>query len=146
MKHQQNVIHRLFIKHRHEVCLLIIREQIPRMNSIVADYEATAYDSVQYLFRLGSRNIAFLGGSHGFEPFRERYAGYQRALRELDLPELTLSSEQNARMMAMDAANDNASDLLAELKLEFNHLRQNAITQEITEVSSGARSLKSKGR
>ena len=49
-------------------------------------------------------------------------------------------------MMAMDAANDNASDLLAELKLEFNHLRQNAITQEITEVSSGARSLKSKGR
>ena len=70
----------------------IIREQIPRMNSIVADYEATAYDSVQYLFRLGSRNIAFLGGSHGFEPFRERYAGYQRALRELDLPELTLPS------------------------------------------------------
>ena len=56
------------------------------------------------------------------------------------------SSEQSARMMAMDAANDNASDLLAELKLEFNHLRQNAITQEITEVSSGARSLKSKGR
>lgn len=56
------------------------------------------------------------------------------------------SSEQSARMMAMDAANDNASDLLAELKLEFNHLRQNAITQEITEVASGARSLKSKGR
>ena len=56
------------------------------------------------------------------------------------------SSEQSARMMAMDAANDNASDLLAELKLEFNHLRQNAITQEITEVSSGARSLKNKGR
>lgn len=56
------------------------------------------------------------------------------------------SSEHNARMMAMDAANDNASDLLAELRREFNHLRQNAITQEITEVSSGARSLRSKGR
>lgn len=54
------------------------------------------------------------------------------------------SSEQSARMMAMDAANDNASDLLARLQLEFNHLRQNAITQEITEISSGARSLKSK--
>lgn len=54
------------------------------------------------------------------------------------------SSEQSARMMAMDAANDNASELLAKLKLEFNHLRQNAITQEITEISSGARSLKSK--
>ena len=55
------------------------------------------------------------------------------------------SSEQSARMMAMDSANDNASELLGQLKLEFNHLRQNAITQEITEISSGARSLRSKG-
>ena len=54
------------------------------------------------------------------------------------------SSEQNARMMAMDAANDNASELLDKLTLEYNHLRQNAITQEITEVSSGARSLRRK--
>lgn len=55
------------------------------------------------------------------------------------------SSEQSARMMAMDSANDNASELLGQLKLEFNHLRQNAITQEITEISSGARSLRNKG-
>ncbi len=54
------------------------------------------------------------------------------------------SSEQSARMMAMDAANDNASELLDKLELEYNHLRQNAITQEITEISSGARSLKRK--
>lgn len=54
------------------------------------------------------------------------------------------SSEQNARMMAMDAANDNANELLASLELEYNHMRQNAITQEITEISSGARSLKRK--
>ena len=47
-------------------------------------------------------------------------------------------------MMAMDSANDNASELLDQLELEFNHLRQNAITQEITEISSGARSLRSK--
>ena len=44
----------------------------------------------------------------------------------------------------MDAANDNASELLDKLTLEYNHLRQNAITQEITEVSSGARSLRRK--
>ena len=54
------------------------------------------------------------------------------------------SSEQNARMMAMDSANDNANELLDSLILQYNHLRQNAITQEITEISSGARSLKSK--
>ena len=56
------------------------------------------------------------------------------------------SSEQNARMMAMDAANDNASELLGDLTLEYNHVRQGAITQEITEISSGARSLKNKSR
>ncbi|MBR2707330.1 MAG: ATP synthase F1 subunit gamma, partial [Mogibacterium sp.] len=35
------------------------------------------------------------------------------------------SSEQSARMMAMDSANENASELLDQLTLEFNHLRQN---------------------
>ncbi|MCI8421922.1 MAG: ATP synthase F1 subunit gamma [Lawsonibacter sp.] len=48
-------------------------------------------------------------------------------------------SEQNARMTAMDAANRNAENLLAELSLQYNRVRQSAITQEITELSSGAR-------
>lgn len=53
-------------------------------------------------------------------------------------------SEQNARMNAMDSANRNAQELLDELSLRYNHIRQGAITQEITEVSSGARSMKKK--
>ena len=53
-------------------------------------------------------------------------------------------SEQNARMNAMDAANRNAEKLLDELKIKYNHVRQSAITQEITEISSGARSMKRK--
>jgi len=52
--------------------------------------------------------------------------------------------EQNARMMAMDSANTNAEKLLGELRLEFNHLRQNAITQEITEVAAGAKAKRKK--
>ena len=47
--------------------------------------------------------------------------------------------EQNARMTAMDNANQNAEELLGELSLRFNRVRQSAITQEITEVSAGAR-------
>ena len=43
-------------------------------------------------------------------------------------------SEQNARMTAMDAANQNAEKLLDELSLQYNRVRQAAITQEITEV------------
>lgn len=50
-------------------------------------------------------------------------------------------SEQNARMTAMDSANQNAQKLLADLSVEYNHVRQGAITQEITEISSGAKAL-----
>ncbi|MBO5994820.1 MAG: ATP synthase F1 subunit gamma [Firmicutes bacterium] len=51
-------------------------------------------------------------------------------------------SEQSARMSAMDAANNNAEELLETLNLEYNHVRQSAITQEITEVSAGSRGQK----
>ena len=47
--------------------------------------------------------------------------------------------EQNARMTAMDSANQNAEELLGDLSLKYNRVRQAAITQEITEVSAGAR-------
>ena len=53
-------------------------------------------------------------------------------------------SEQNARMNAMDSANRNAQELLDELSIQYNHIRQGSITQEITEVSSGAKSMKRK--
>lgn len=51
-------------------------------------------------------------------------------------------SEQDARTTAMDSANRNAEELLDQLQLEYNHIRQGAITQEITEIASGARSQK----
>ena len=47
-------------------------------------------------------------------------------------------SEQNARMTAMDSANKNAQELLDDLSMQYNHMRQGAITQEITEISAGA--------
>lgn len=49
--------------------------------------------------------------------------------------------EQNARMTAMDSANQNAEKLLDDLQLQYNYVRQGAITQEITEISSGAKGL-----
>lgn len=53
-------------------------------------------------------------------------------------------SEQNSRMMAMDAANKSAGAMLHELEVQYNRVRQAAITQEITEVISGAKALKKK--
>lgn len=52
--------------------------------------------------------------------------------------------EQNARMTAMHSANDNAQSIIAELSVEYNRVRQAAITQEITEVSAGAKAQKRK--
>ena len=54
--------------------------------------------------------------------------------------------EQNARMAAMDSANQNAEKLLGELSLQFNRVRQAGITQEITEVSAGAMAQRQKHR
>jgi F-type H+-transporting ATPase subunit gamma len=49
-----------------------------------------------------------------------------------------VACEQSARMVAMKAASDNAGDLIDELNLAYNKARQAAITQEISEIVSGA--------
>ena len=52
------------------------------------------------------------------------------------------SSEQNARMMAMEAATTSAKEMISDLSLMYNRARQAAITQEITEIASGAKCAK----
>jgi F-type H+-transporting ATPase subunit gamma len=47
-------------------------------------------------------------------------------------------------MNAMDSANKNAQEILDDLKIQYNHTRQSIITQEITEVSAGAKAMKRK--
>ena len=53
-------------------------------------------------------------------------------------------SEQNARMVAMQAANDSSAAMLHDLNIQFNRVRQAQITQQITEVIGGARAQKRK--
>lgn len=48
------------------------------------------------------------------------------------------ASEQASRRAAMEAATDNADEMLEELELTYNRARQAAITSEITEIISGA--------
>jgi F-type H+-transporting ATPase subunit gamma len=50
--------------------------------------------------------------------------------------------EQAARMTSMDSATKNAGDIIEKLTLMFNRQRQSIITQEITEIVSGANALK----
>ncbi len=47
------------------------------------------------------------------------------------------ASEHSARMVMMKNATDNAGDLIADLTLTFNQLRQNKITTELSEITAG---------
>lgn len=49
-----------------------------------------------------------------------------------------LACEQASRMMAMKNATDNASNVIDDLNLQYNKARQAAITQELSEIVSGA--------
>ena len=51
------------------------------------------------------------------------------------------AGEHGARMTAMSAATDNATELLQTLKLSYNRARQAAITSEITEIVAGVNAL-----
>ena len=48
------------------------------------------------------------------------------------------TSEQAARMVSMDAAGKNASELIDKLTVQYNRERQAAITQELSEIVGGA--------
>jgi F-type H+-transporting ATPase subunit gamma len=50
-------------------------------------------------------------------------------------------SEQYSRMVAMESATNSAKDMIKDLNLMYNRARQAAITQEISEIVSGANSL-----
>jgi F-type H+-transporting ATPase subunit gamma len=49
-----------------------------------------------------------------------------------------IACEMSARMVAMKSATDNAGDMIDRLKLKYNKARQASITQEISEIVSGA--------
>jgi F-type H+-transporting ATPase subunit gamma len=52
-----------------------------------------------------------------------------------------IASEQSARMVAMRSATDNAAELIQDLTLMYNKARQEAITTELLDISSGAAAL-----
>ena len=54
----------------------------------------------------------------------------------------SIASELGARMSAMDSATKNAGEMISKLTLKYNRARQAAITTELTEIVSGAESLK----
>ena len=54
----------------------------------------------------------------------------------------SFAAEMGARMTAMENATNNAGDLIRELTLQYNKLRQASITTELMEITSGVEALK----
>ena len=83
----------------------------------------------------GSRDIIYEPGSEEvFQSIVPEFVGgvFYGALCE------SRASEHAARRTAMDAASQNADEMIADLSLKFNQARQAAITQEITEIVAGS--------
>jgi F-type H+-transporting ATPase subunit gamma len=53
----------------------------------------------------------------------------------------SLASEHAARMVAMRNATDNAIDLVSDLQLQYNKVRQQAITSDMLDIAGGAEAL-----
>ena len=53
----------------------------------------------------------------------------------------SLASEHGSRMCSMENATKNASDILTQLQLKFNKIRQSSITTELIEVTSGVEAM-----
>jgi F-type H+-transporting ATPase subunit gamma len=86
------------------------------------------------------------GAVYDFEPGADELLNtllpqYVEVLTYRSLVE-SLASEQAARMVAMKAATDSASDMITGLTREYNNARQASITTQLLEVVSGADALK----
>ena len=51
------------------------------------------------------------------------------------------ASEHSARMVAMKAATDNAEQMIKDLTLEYNKVRQAAITSELLEITTAMKAM-----
>lgn len=115
-----------------------VRQLLPigRIQKLEADIgghgaaeELAAHAGREYLFEPGAANV--LGS------LLPHYVNYQvfQFLQE------SKASEQSARMVAMKNATDNAKQLIKDLTLEYNKLRQANITKELLEITSAAMAM-----
>ena len=90
-----------------------------------------------------------LEGGYSYEPAMENLLEQVvRRFVELQIYQAvveSLASEHAARMVAMRNATDNANDLLKDLTMTYNKLRQQSITEEMLDIAGGAEALRAAG-
>lgn len=94
----------------------LIRRQEYSISSVDADFEACGYNAVEYLYEKGCRHIGIIAGAQHLYPYKGRYDGYSKAIRNLGLKEYVseCSLEVNTFDYGLVCANqllDNVHDL-----------------------------------
>ncbi len=103
--------------------------------------QTPVYENLLPLQKLeDSKKIEFVTDSNPSEILDHIVPEYVGGILYSSLCE-SLASESGARRMAMNSANKNAEEIIGNLMLHYNRVRQAAITQEITEIVSGAEAL-----
>ena len=107
---------------------VVMEQLLPIPRGAVTDNEPEI-NQIDYLYEPAAQEI--------FNQLLPRYVETQiyRALLE------SAAAEHAARMTAMDTATKNSSEMISQLTLYMNKVRQAAITREIIEVVSGAGAL-----
>ncbi len=129
--------------------------RIDEINVIYTDYKGARPSECKRNVLLPLDKSTFHNEDHtGEMPYKEFYPDANTLLSEIVPSYLTgfiysslvdsYCSEQEARMMAMSTASKNAEEIIKKLKTEYNGIRQAAITNEMIEITSGAKALQAK--
>lgn len=92
-------------------------------------------------FRLGHHKTVFEVEEPDFPLATEVYYDLYLASSVYHAMLNNASSEQSARMTAMESASKNCGEMIGKLKIEYNKVRQAKITMELCEIISGAEAL-----
>jgi len=119
---------RVHLIHPTFVSTLVQRPEMKRLLPIKPNPDDSAIPGRQFIFEPDPRHV--------LEQLLPRYVATRLFQAVLELT----ASEQSARMVAMRNATDNAQELIDDLTLTYNKVRQANITREMIEIATGASS------
>ncbi len=124
--YEEGRIDRLFVVHNEFVNTMTQQPEVQQLLPLVPDNDESLRKPWDYLYEPDAKQL--------LDGLLVRYIESQvfQAVVENN------ACEQAARMVAMKSATDNAGDLIDDLQLVYNKARQAAITQELSEIVSGA--------
>ncbi len=120
----------VYVANTRFVNTLTQRPQVQQLLPITPEFDDEAEEEVRDFIFEPSREAVL----NGLLP---RYVEVQIYQAMLD----ALASEHSARMVAMRNATENANELLDDLTLTYNKVRQTQITAEVSEIAAGALAL-----